>query len=97
MIFRCYKMPVLCHNDLENILLTVKELRLAGWTARKIADELDRLGYKRPAPKDAWQTQHAIRLIQELRKRGQLPPLGKKVKAQSRRPVQKPSCHFPKD
>lgn len=88
-------MPVLSHNDLENILLTVKELRLAGMTARKIADELDRLGYKRPAPKDAWQTQHTLQLIKELRRRGQLPPLGKKVKAQCRRPVQKPSCHFP--
>jgi hypothetical protein len=90
-------MPVLCHNDLENILLTVKELRLSGWTARKIADELDRKGFKRPAPKDAWQTQHAIRLIQELRRRGQLPPLGKKIKAQCRRPAQKPSCRFSED
>jgi peptidoglycan hydrolase-like protein with peptidoglycan-binding domain len=90
-------MPVLCHNDLENILLTVKELRLAGMTARKIADELDRLGYKRPAPKDAWQTQHAIRLIQELRRRGQLPPLGKKVKAQYRAPAKKPASHSPKN
>jgi len=89
--------PVLSHHDLENILLTVKELRLSGMTARKIADELDRIGYKRPAPKDAWQTQHALQLIKELRRRGQLPPLGKRVKAQYRRPVQKPSCHFQKD
>lgn len=90
-------MPVLSHHDLENILLTVKELRLAGWTARKIADELDRLGYKRPAPKDAWQTQHTLQLIAELRRRGQLPPRGKMVKAKYRRPAQKPACHFQKD
>ena len=90
-------MPVLSHNDLENILLTVKELRLAGWTARKIAGELDRLGFKRPAPKDAWQTQHTLQLIAELRRRGQLPPLGNKVKAQCRRPAQKPACHSPKN
>jgi hypothetical protein len=90
-------MPVLSHHDLENILLTVKELRLAGWTARRIASELDRLGYKRPAPTVAWQTQHSLQLIQELRRREQLPPLGERVKAQYRRPAQKPSCHFPED
>jgi len=86
-------MPILSHHDLENILLTVKELRLDGWTARRIAGELDRLGFKRPA----WQTQHTLQLIAELRRRGQLPPLGEKVKAQCRRPAQKPSCHSPKN
>lgn len=90
-------MPVLSHNDLENILLTVKELRLSGMTARKIADELDRLGFKRPAPKDAWQTQHVLRLIQELRRRQQLPPHGKMVKVKYRAPAKKPASHFPKD
>ena len=90
-------MPVLSHHDLENILLTVKELKLSGWTARRIAAELERLGYRKPAPKDAWQTQHALRLIAELRRRNELPPLGESVKAKYRRPVQKPSSHFPED
>lgn len=90
-------MPVLSHNDLENILLTVKELRLSGMTARKIADELDRMGYKKPAPKDAWQTQHVLRLIKELRRRQQLPPHREIVKVKYRPPAKKPSSHFPED
>jgi len=90
-------MSALNHNDLENILLTVRELRLSGWTARRIASELDRLGYKRPATTVAWQTQHALQLIAELRRRNELPPLREKVKAQCRRPAQKPFSHYPKD
>ena len=90
-------MPVLSHHDLENILSTVKELRLAGWTVRKIADELDRMGYKKPAPKDAWQVQHVLRLIQELRRRQQLPPHGKMVKVKYRAPAKKAASHSLKD
>jgi len=89
--------PVLSHNDLENILLTVKELRLAGWTVRKIADELDRMGYAKPAPKDAWQVQHVLRLIKELRRRQQLPPHREIVRVQYRPPAKSAASHFPKD
>lgn len=77
--------------------MTVKELRLSGMTARKIADELDRMGYKRPAPKDAWQTQHVLRLIKELRRREQLPPRGKIVKVKYRPPAKKLVSHSPED
>ncbi len=89
-------MGVLDHNDLENILLTVKELKLAGLPARKIASELDRMGFRRPSPTVAWQTHHVLNLIQELRKRGELAPIGQ-FKAQSRPPAQKLSCRFPED
>lgn len=89
-------MSILAHNDLENILSDVKRLRLEGLTARRIAAKLDRLGYKRPAPTVAWQTYHVLNLITELRKRGELAPIGQ-FKAQSRLPAQKLSCRFPED
>lgn len=88
-------MSVKHHNDLENILSDVKRLRLQGLTARRIAAEIDRLGYKRPAPTVAWQTHHVLNLIQELRRRKELPPIGK-FKEQYRPPAQKLSCHCPK-
>ena len=59
-------MSVKHHNDLENILSDVKRLRLQGLTARRIAAEIDRMGYKRPAPTVAWQTYHILQLIAEL-------------------------------
>lgn len=40
-------MSILAHNEHENILLDVKRLKLQGLTARRIAAELDRLGYKK--------------------------------------------------
>jgi len=89
-------MSVKHHNDLENILSDVKRLRLEGLTARKIAAELDRLGYKRPAPTVAWQTYHILQLIAELRKRKEIPARGQ-FKEQYRPPAQKLSCHFSKD
>lgn len=89
-------MSVKHHNDLENILSDVKRLRLGGLTARRIAAEIDRMGYKRPSPTVAWQTHHVLNLIQELRKRGELAPIGQ-FKAQSRPPAQKLSCRFPED
>jgi hypothetical protein len=88
-------MSVKHHNDLENILSDVKRLRLEGLTARKIAAELDRLGYKRPAPTVAWQTYHILQLIAELRKRKEIPARGQ-FKEQYRPPAQKLSCHCPK-
>ena len=88
-------MSVKHHNDLENILSDVKRLRLQGMTARRIAAELDRLGYRRPSPATAWQTYHALQLIAELRKRGEIPPIGK-FKEQYRPPAQKLACHCPK-
>ncbi len=66
---------ILSHNDLEEILLVVKKLRLQGLTARRIASELDRLGYKKPS-QVRWQTFHALQLLAELRRRGELPPRG---------------------
>jgi len=89
-------MSVKHHNDLENILSDVKRLRLEGLTARRIAAEIDRMGYKRPAPTVAWQTYHILQLIVELRQRGELAPIGQ-LRAQSRPPAQKLSCHFSKD
>jgi hypothetical protein len=88
-------MSVLAHNDLENILLTVKELRLQGLTARRIAAELDRLGYKRPCRTVAWQTYHALQLIAELRRRGEIPPRGQ-FKAKYQLVEQKLSYLYPK-
>ena len=88
-------MSVKHHNDLENILSDVKRLRLEGLTARKIAAELDRLGYKRPAPTVAWQTYHILQLIAELRKRKEIPARGQ-FKEQYRPPAQKLYCHCPK-
>ena len=88
-------MSILAHNDLENILSDVKRLRLQGLTARRIAAELDRLGYRRPSPATAWQTYHVLNLITELRKREELPPIGK-FKEQYRPPAQRLSCHCPK-
>jgi hypothetical protein len=88
-------MSVKHHNDLENILSDVKRLRLQGLTARRIAAEIDRMGYKRPAPTVAWQTYHILQLIAELRKRKEIPPIGQ-LRAQSRPPAQKLSCHCPK-
>jgi len=90
------EMSILNHNDLENILLDVKELKLAGLTAKKIASELDRLGYKKPSPTVSWQTHHVLKLIAELRRRGELPAIGH-FKEQFRPSAQKISCHYPKD
>ena len=89
-------MSVKHHNDLENILSDVKRLKLAGVPARKIASELDRLGYRKPSPTTTWQTYHVLNLITELRRRGEIPPIGQ-LRAQSRPPAQKLSCHFSKD
>jgi hypothetical protein len=83
------------YNDLENILVDVKRLKLAGWTAKKIASELDRLGYKKPSPTVSWQTHHVLKLIAELRKRGEIPPLGQ-FKAKYQLTEQNLSCHYPK-
>ena len=88
-------MSVLDHNNLENILLDVKRLKLQGWTAKNIASELDRMGYKKPSPTVGWQTHHALKLIAELRKRGEIPPRGQ-FKAKYQLAEQKLSCHYPK-
>ena len=89
-------MGVLDHNDLENILVTVNEWKLAGLPARKIASELDRMGFRRPSPTVAWQTHHVLNLIQELRKRGELAPIGQ-LRAQCQEAEQTPAYHFPED
>ena len=89
------EMSILNHNDLENILLDVKELKLAGLTAKKIASELDRLGYKKPSPTVGWQTHHVLKLITELRRRGEIPPRGQ-FKAKYQLVEQNLSCHYPK-
>ena len=89
-------MSILDHNDLENILLDVKRLKLEGLPARKIASELDRLGYKKPCRTVRWQTHHVLNLIKELRRRGEIPPIGK-FKEQFQASAQKISCHFPED
>lgn len=90
-------MSILNHHDLENILLDVRELKLSGLTARKIAAGLDKMGYKTPLSHTGWQTHHVLKLIEELRRREMLPQKEEKVKAQYRRPAQKPACHFPED
>lgn len=89
-------MSILAHNEHENILLDVKRLKLQGLTARRIAAELDRLGYKKPCKTVTWQTHHVLNLIKELRRRGELPPIGK-FKEQFQASAQKISCHFPED
>ena len=89
------EMSILNHNDLENILLDVKELKLAGLTAQQIAIELDRLGYKNPSPTVSWQTHHVLKLIAELRKRGEIPPRGQ-FKEQFQASEQKISYRYPK-
>ncbi len=89
-------MSILAHNEHENILLDVKRLKLQGLTARRIAAELDRLGYKKPCKTVTWQTHHVLNLIAELRKRGEIPPRGQ-FKEQFQASEQKISCHYPKD
>jgi repressor of nif and glnA expression len=89
------EMSILGHNDLENILLDVKRLKLQGLTARKIASELDRLGYKKPCRTVRWQTHHVLNLIAELRKRGEIPPRGQ-FKAKYQLAEQKISYLYPK-
>jgi len=88
-------MSILAHNDLENILLDVKRLKLQGLTAKKIASELDRRGYKKPSPTVTWQTHHVLNLIAELRKRGEIPPRGQ-FKAKYQLVEQKLSYRYPK-
>ncbi len=88
-------MSILAHNEHENILLDVKRLKLQGLTARRIAAELDRLGYKKPCKTVTWQTHHVLNLIKELRRRGEIPPIGK-FKEQFQASEQKISCHYPK-
>ena len=90
------EMSILGHNDLENILLDVKELKLAGLTAKKIASELDRRGYKKPSPTVSWQTHHVLKLIAELRRRGEIPPRGQ-FKAKYQLTEQRPAYHFSQD
>jgi len=88
-------MSILDHNDLENILLDVKKLKLQGLTAKKIASELDRKGDRKPSPTVTWQTHHVLNLIKELRRRGELPPIGK-FKEQFQASEQKISYSYPK-
>ncbi len=88
-------MSIRYRNDLENILSDVKKLRLAGLPARKIASELDRMGYKKPSQTVGWQTHHVLQLLEELRRRGELPPRGR-FKEQFQQLEQEPACHFPK-
>lgn len=88
-------MSILDHNDLENILLDVKRLKLEGLPARKIASELDRMGYKRPCRTVRWQTHHVLNLIKELRRRGEIPPRGQ-FKVLFQASEQNISCHYPK-
>lgn len=89
-------MSILDHNDLENILLDVKRLKLEGLPARKIASELDRMGYKRPCRTVRWQTHHVLNLIKELRRRGEIPPRGQ-FKAKYQLTEQRPAYHFSQD
>jgi hypothetical protein len=88
-------MSILDHNDLENILLDVKRLKLQGFTAKKIASELDRKGYRKPSPTVTWQTHHVLNLIAELRKRGEIPPRGQ-FKAKFQASEQNLSYRYPK-
>ena len=88
-------MTIRYRNDLENILSDVKKLRLQGLPARKIASELDRLGYKKPSQTEGWQTHHVLQLLEELRRRGELPKRGQ-FKERFQQLEQEPACHFPK-
>jgi hypothetical protein len=88
-------MTIRYRDDLDNILSDVKKMRLAGLPARKIASELDRRGYKKPSPTVAWQTHHVLQLLEELRKRGELPKRGQ-FKERFQQLEQEPACHFPK-
>ena len=64
---------LLKHPQLEDILITVREMKLSGRTVPKIAHELSR-NFKPPDPHaHAWDERYVFQCFEILRKRGDLP------------------------
>jgi hypothetical protein len=65
---------LLSHPKIEDILITVKNMKLDGKTVLSISHELSR-NFQPPNPKiTAWQTCFVLQCLEILRKRGDLPP-----------------------
>ncbi len=64
---------LLKHPQLEDILITVKRMKLAGRTVPKICHELSR-NFKPPDPHaHAWDARYVFQCFEILRKNGDLP------------------------
>jgi hypothetical protein len=70
---------VLSHPQLEDILITVKNMKVEGKTVCAIAHELSR-NFQPPNPKiTSWQTCFVLQCLEILRKRGDLPKNALKI------------------
>jgi len=66
---------LLKHPQLENILITVKKMKLEGQTVLKISHELSRHFAPPNSPRvRSWESCYVLQALRILRKRGDLPP-----------------------
>lgn len=66
---------LLSHSQLEDILITVKNMKLEGKTVLKISHELSRRFEPPNSPRaHSWESCYVLQALRILRKRGDLPP-----------------------